>query len=192
MKDNPFDYINKKDREQIEREKQERERQQKLEEALKIRQEEAQRVADKRRMAYEEYDKMVSPILAQLCTAAYPYNHNGVTFRESGTVSEGKWYIGYHGSEARTTTYSEAITGGSADSDYIYVLMVKVSVTLEFDSDNRPVGFRCFRDGGYFIQQKTFWGKKEKWVNYGGIRTGLSREELLQALKQLHPKVTHG
>jgi len=103
----------------------------------------AQEKKKKRKMFTDKYDKMVMEVLHYLHLAAYPKDEPKKEITASGAVW---WYIG---------------RGGYKDEE-----TYKVLVRLEFDEEDKPIGFDC-----------------------DGIRTGLSREELVETLKKInHPR----
>ncbi len=173
--DNPFEDL-KRDREKKAREiSEERARKQK-EEVLAY---------ENYQETVKQFSKLVMPILEQLRLAVYPHCQlvgcfSEVSLRDTSPFqSGGTWRIGKVGS------YSAGEAEWWNDS---------VVVVLEFDTQTkRPVGFICHRAGYHLVKaRKSFieslFGVKDETEKtpYQSVRSALSHENLVNALKQLH------
>jgi hypothetical protein len=129
------------------------------EERERLQQEEKNREKEKRKAAIDQYSDLVKGVLDQLRQAAYP----------KGFVvhSDNSWAV--------------MVTAGGDTGD-----VPLVTVSLKLDSNDKPCFFLCWRQGRYKVQTWTLFGTKEGWRQYEEVQAGLSREELIRALKKLH------
>jgi hypothetical protein len=111
----------------------------------------------RKRVAGAKYTEMVVTLLDQLRKEEYP--------NLSISPSSYRWSICHY--ERDGTEFNSPS-----------ILAPDVQVTLEFDSTDKPIAFLCVRVAGY---------RHSRFRDREQIRAGLSREELIRALVQLHP-----
>ncbi len=156
---NVFDYLKK---EGEAREEKTRQEQIKAEQAKVLKaqreKEESERLLKEHIVVAERYNEVVADVLEQLIQAAY----SNCELRNHPT--DASWAIVHQWLET-----SDTVGIGSMGVRQEIRSETKVSVTIKLDSKSRPLHFLCWREG-----------KKE-------ILSGLSRDELIQALRKLHP-----
>ncbi len=135
---------------------------QNLAEKIKMQKEARNHISQVKRDLSKTYSQMVCELLTELKLLCYPWAEvYDWYFTEPPT-----WWIGTLEGEHKN-------------------MIPRVEVSLEFDENfTKATQFKCWRVGGY--DKTTFWGGK-KYVEFGTVYCGLSREELLATLTKLHP-----
>jgi hypothetical protein len=144
-------------------------------------------------LAYESFQEtakrfsgLVMPILEQLREAKYP-NHSVVDCFSKARLSDGGEF------ESEGTWQIGRSAGYSANERYWWESTVKVELELD-PQTKQPIGFICHRNGYRLAKARktlieSILGVADKMEKtpYAPVRATLSSEDLINALKQLHP-----
>jgi len=149
------------------------------EEAIKRAETQREQLRQARLNAAGEFEDMIMDILKQLQKAAYPESelrahrlYEGSSLAYSSYDGKPRWSIGYYG---------EHPVGELGHHTY---WATQVLVTLAFDDRNLPSHFECWCQGRHPFGE--LWHGEES-LKRESVRCGLSKAELVQTLKKLHP-----
>lgn len=150
---NPFQYLqDRREAEQAERRRKEQVQQQTKEQTEQLHQERIRTAA--------QYDEMVTRVLMLLRDAAYPNDQ----LERDDYKGEPTWSMGH------------SYTPTDVERTYDRNWHRSISVRLEFNEHNQPIGFECVVHGPH--------GK----VKNSARSIGLLESMLIIALKALHPR----